>query len=145
MAPVFSVFSIVVIGRVIISTVIISTVIVSTVIINIFIINNVSHIKCFKYCHWKCSHYKYFHIIILSVKHLSIYDIDEWKKLHLQEMCGMGDDDGEGVCLRSSSTSSIWAQCHKTFHARNLLIFIISYSVCPSLMCVGKAGAYPRV
>jgi len=42
-----------------------------------------------------------------------------------------------------------WAQCHKTFYVRKLRIFVISYGACqckpfqPSLMFVGKAGAYP--
>ncbi len=39
-------------------------------------------------------------------------------------------------------------QSYKTFYGRNSLIFVISYSACPwhdlqpSLMFVGKAGAY---
>ncbi len=46
--------------------------------------------------------------------------------------------------------ATIWAQCYKTFYGCNLRMFVVSYSVfvlgksCqPSLMFVGKAGAYP--
>jgi hypothetical protein len=31
---------------------------------------------------------------------------------------------------RKAENISTWAQCYKTFYGRNLLIFVISYSVC---------------
>ncbi len=38
--------------------------------------------------------------------------------------------------------TSTMGQCYKTFYGRNLRIFIISQSVCPSLVFAGKAGAH---
>ncbi len=35
-----------------------------------------------------------------------------------------------------------WTQCYKTFYSRNLRIFVRHKPFLPSLMFVGKAGAY---
>ncbi len=54
------------------------------------------------------------------------------------------------VSSKAPGTTTIWAQCYKTFFVRNLRIFVISQSVCtwqafqPSLMFVGEARSLPQ-